>query len=79
LGENEFIFSARLEIEYLNEEYKLNIPESDEYDTLAGFILYHHQNIPMPQDEVNIPPYRFKIVKVSRTKLELVNMFIEEE
>jgi CBS domain containing-hemolysin-like protein len=46
IGEREYIFSGRLEIDYLNEKYNLDIPVLEEYETLAGFIFYHHQNIP---------------------------------
>ncbi len=79
LSENEFIFSARAEIDYLNEKYNLNIPVSDEYETLAGFIIRYHESIPEAGDEIEIPPYSFKILKASGNRLELVQMKIEEK
>ncbi len=74
LSENEFHLSTRLEIDYLNETYKLNLPESDEYETLAGFILYHHESIPDFGEEITIEDYRIKVLKASDNKIEEVNL-----
>jgi CBS domain containing-hemolysin-like protein len=74
LAENEFHFSTRLEIDYLNEIYKLNLPESDEYETLAGFILYHHESIPNLGEEITIEDYRIKVLKASDNKIEEVKL-----
>lgn len=74
IGPNEFIFSGRLEIENLNTNYNLNIPESEEYDTLAGFIFYHYQSFPKINETIVIPPFEFKILKVSKTRIELVHL-----
>jgi CBS domain containing-hemolysin-like protein len=76
LNDREFIFSGRLEIDYINEKYRLNIEESDEYDTLAGFILYHYENIPKMNDIFTIDNFKFKVLKVSNTRLEIVHMTI---
>ncbi len=76
ISEKEFILSGRTEIDYLNEKYFLEIPENEEYDTLAGFILYHHQSLPEKFEEIIIGKYQFKVLKVSETKLELVNLKI---
>ena len=76
LSENEFILSARLEIDYLNEKYNLNIPENEEYDTLAGFILFYHQSFPNVKEVITIENYSFTILKVSETRLDLVKLVI---
>jgi CBS domain containing-hemolysin-like protein len=70
----QFIFSGRLEIDYLNEKYNLKLPESEEYDTLAGYIIFYHQNIPKLNDKIIIDRYEFRILKVSRTRIELVQV-----
>jgi CBS domain containing-hemolysin-like protein len=69
---NEFVFSSRLEIEYLNATFGLKIPESEDYSTLAGYILYHNNNLPKPNEIINIDKFTFKILKVSHTRIELV-------
>jgi len=76
INENEFIFSGRLEIEYINEKYKLNLPESEDYDTLAGYIFQYHENIPELNEEITIGLFIFKILKVSKTKIELIRLKI---
>lgn len=79
ISDTEFIFSGRLEIDNLNEEYDLNLPESDEYSTIAGMILYHHQNIPNINDVLNINNYQIRIIKAGTTKIELVKLVIIEK
>jgi CBS domain containing-hemolysin-like protein len=74
LSPKEFLFSTRLEIDYINEKYKLNIPESDEYGTLAGFILHHHESIPQFNEEIEIAPFRFTITKSHRNRIEEVKL-----
>ena len=76
ISANEYLFSGRLEIEYLNETYHLNIPEKDDYDTLAGFILYHHLNLPLAGEIVKIEPYTFVIRKLTNTRIDLVQMTV---
>lgn len=71
--EDEFIFSGRLEIDYLNEKYNLNLPEG-EYETLAGFILSNHENIPEKGEEIFIGNFKFKILSVSETRIETVRV-----
>ena len=78
INENEYLFSARLEIEYLNETFHLNIPENDAYDTLAGFILYHHLNLPLAGEMIQIEPYTFIIRKVTNTRIDLVQMTVNK-
>lgn len=67
-----FKFSARLEVDYLNDEYNLNIPEIGEYDTLAGFIIHHTENIPKPNTRLQINEFQITITKVSGTRIEEV-------
>ncbi|MCX6329936.1 MAG: hemolysin family protein [Bacteroidia bacterium] len=76
-GKNEYIFSGRLEIDYLNEKYHLGLPEEDDYETLAGMILYFHGSIPGNNDVIRVKNIVFKVLKVTATRLELVNMKIE--
>ncbi len=71
--EDEFIFSGRLEVDFLNEKYKLNLPEG-EYETLAGFILSNHENIPEKGEEIFIGNFKFKILSVSETRVETVRL-----
>jgi len=78
INDNEYIFAGRIEIDSLNEKYKLNIPESQEYETLAGFILFHHNSIPKPNETIKIPPFSIKILKGTNTKIELVMLKVEE-
>ena len=69
-----YVFSGRLEIDYLNEKYGLKFSESEEYDTLAGYIIFHHENIPQLNDKIIIGRYEFRILKVSRTRIDLVQL-----
>jgi CBS domain containing-hemolysin-like protein len=75
LNEHEYIFSARHEIDYLNEKYRLNIPESDDYETLAGLILHHYKDIPKINDRIRIDGFVFRILDVSETRIELIHLF----
>ncbi len=77
VGNKEYIFSGRLEIDYLNEKYHLSLPEEDDYETLAGMILYFHGSIPGNNDVIRVKNLVFRILKVTATKLELVNLKIE--
>lgn len=77
LGNNEYIFSGRLEIDYLNEKYKLNLPEEDDYETLAGLILFYHGSIPRNNDVIRIGRIIIKVLRASTTKLELVNLKVD--
>ncbi|MBN2274036.1 MAG: HlyC/CorC family transporter [Bacteroidales bacterium] len=79
ISENTYTFSGRLEIDYLNEQYPLSIPESEDYDTLAGFIMFHYESIPKLNEILTIEHFEFKILKVSHTRIELVQMKIITE
>lgn len=74
VGENEFIFSARIELDHLNDRYNLGFPVDENFETLAGFILFHHESIPKINTVINIEQYRIKILKASNTRIELVNL-----
>lgn len=76
VSENEFIFSGRLEIDYINERYKLSLPHSEEYTTLAGLILHIRQSIPKNNEIVVMSPYIFKIISNSDTMIEQVQVKI---
>ncbi|MFT3795084.1 hemolysin family protein [Flavobacterium sp.] len=74
LGENTWLFSTRLDVEYLNETYKLQIPESDSYGTLGGYIVNHTKEIPQKGEEFRIDDYHFTIEEATNKKIELVKM-----
>ncbi len=76
LNDREYIFSGRLEIDYINDKYKLNIKESEDYDTLAGFIFYHYERIPKMNERFTIDNFEFKILKVSKTRIEVVHLSV---
>jgi CBS domain containing-hemolysin-like protein len=77
-GENEYLFSGRLEISEINEKFHLNLSESDAYDTIAGFILYHHQHFPKLNEIIQIDNYTFKCIKATNNRIELVKMSVEK-
>ena len=77
LSETEYLFSGRLEIDYLNEKYQLNLPEEDDYETLAGMILFFHGSIPKTNDIIRIGSIVIKVLKVTATRLDLVNLKVE--
>jgi CBS domain containing-hemolysin-like protein len=79
ISDKEYIFSGRLEIDYLNEKYALNLPESDDYETLAGMIIHYHENIPKFNEQISIESFELKIIKVSKTRIELVKLFIRSQ
>jgi CBS domain containing-hemolysin-like protein len=77
ISSSEFIFSGRLEIDYLNEKYHLNLPEEDDFETLAGLILYFHGSIPKGNDIIRVNNIVIKVLKATSTRLDLVNLKIE--
>jgi len=74
LGDGHYKFSARLEVDYLNETYKLDLEESENYETLGGLIVNHTEEIPEQGETVEIEDYIFTILEVSSTKIELVEV-----
>ena len=73
LSENEYIFSGRLELDYISEKYGLEFT-GHESETLSGFIINHHETIPQQKDRIIIDDYEFDILSVSDTRIEMVKM-----
>lgn len=78
ISDDEYLFSARLEVDYINETYHLNLPESEEYETLSGLILLHTEEIPTQGETISLPPFVFSIEACSQTRIETVRIFIKE-
>lgn len=76
LSDTEFIFSARLDVDYINEHYKLELPEDEHYETLGGLIVSKTEEIPSVGDELIIEKFKFCIKQVSSTKIDTVHLFI---
>ncbi|QNJ97105.1 hemolysin family protein [Constantimarinum furrinae] len=79
IEKNHYKFSARLEVDYLNEMFKLDLPDSENYETLGGMIVYFTEGIPSKDEKVEIENFTFTILEVSNTKIELVELKITEE
>ncbi len=79
LNDTTFKFSARLEVDYLNEQYKLELPESDEYETLGGLITNGTGEIPDKNEEIHIDDFSFLILEVSNNKIDLVELHLLRE
>ena len=79
ITDNTFLFSARLDVDYLNETYKTQIPESENYETLGGFIVNFTEEIPIKNQKINIDYFHFIIKEVSNTKIELVELKITQD
>ena len=77
-GDNEYVLSARLEIDKVNEMFNLDLPENDDYMTVGGMILHYYQSIPKLNEIVKIGKFSFKIIKDTMTKIELVRLKIED-
>jgi CBS domain containing-hemolysin-like protein len=76
ISETEFVFSGRSEIDLLNEKYQINLPETEDFETLAGYILFHHESIPKINTVIKIGVFQFKILKATNTRIELVKLTI---
>ena len=74
LGNDEYLLSARLEIEHINEQFDLDLPESEDYLTLGGLILHQYQRFPKPNELVEFGHWEVKIIECTRTKIELVRL-----
>ncbi|MDG1398626.1 MAG: hemolysin family protein, partial [Polaribacter sp.] len=79
ISDSEFHFSARIEVDYLNETYNLDIPKSEAYETLGGFIIEHTENIPEEKESIEIEGFTIKIIKMSGAKIEEVSFKISKE
>src|SRR5256714_4345834 len=75
LSENEYIFSGRLELDYISEKYELEFPDN-ESETLSGYIINHHETIPQQKERIIIDNYEFDILSVSDTRIEMVKLKI---
>lgn len=73
-GPNIYVFSGRIEIDFINEKYKLNIPQSEEYETLAGYIIHEYGSIPKVKDKLSIERFLIEVLKASETRIELIKM-----
>ena len=76
LENNIFLFSARLEVDYVNENYKLQLPTNENYETIGGLIVFHTETIPSKKESIKIGDFEFIVEKVSNTKIELVTLKI---
>ena len=76
LEDNVFLFSARLEVDYINENYKLQLPTNENYETIGGLIVFHTETIPSKKESIKIGDFEFIVEKVSNTKIELITLKI---
>ncbi|MEL0301569.1 MAG: transporter associated domain-containing protein, partial [Flavobacteriaceae bacterium] len=80
ISQTQFEFSARLEIDYLNTTYNLQLPQNENYETLGGLIVYHTEEIPAEGGVLSIENYHIKVTQVSSTKIERVSIeYIQTE
>jgi len=77
VSDNEYEFSARIEVDYLNENYKLDLPVSEEYETLGGLIVNSTEEIPKIKEEIKVGNFLFRILDVSNTRINLVSLKID--
>jgi CBS domain containing-hemolysin-like protein len=78
LSETEFIFSSRLETDYVNHKYHLRLPILDNVETLGGLVMHYHESIPRLNEEIRIENFLFTITGVSRTRIEVVNLKVQK-
>lgn len=76
LSDNEFIFSARLETDYINQTYDLDLPILDNFETISGLVMHYHESIPRLHEEIRIGQFLFTITAVTRTRIEQVHLKI---
>lgn len=76
ISDKEFLFSGRLEVRTANEKFDLDLPESDDYDTIAGFILHFHQHFPKINEVIHIEGYTLKCVRATNNRIELVRLIL---
>jgi len=79
INDDEYILSARLEIDYINDKYQLHLSKSNDYETLAGLIINYHESIPQLNEEIKIEKFLFRILKVSKTHIDLVKLIIQKD
>jgi len=78
IKENIYKLSARHEVDYLNEKYKINIPKSESYETLGGYIMNHTEEIPEPNTSLIIDHFKIKIIEASNKKIDLIQLSVNE-
>jgi CBS domain containing-hemolysin-like protein len=76
VSDTEYVFSSRLEIDFLNDKYNLILPESDEYETLGGLIINHHESIPAVNERIEFDNFKFTVLKASENRIEEVKLEI---
>ena len=74
ISDTDYILSGRLEVDYLNEKYNLNIPESDEYETIAGYIVFLHESIPGCHQEMQFENFHIRIIRATATRVDLIRL-----
>ena len=74
ISENEYIFSGRLEIDFINEKFNLDFEVSEDYNTIAGYILFHYESIPNLNDKIRIKEFEFEILDINNSKIERVKL-----
>lgn len=74
ISESEFLFSARLEVDYINQEYNFDLPESEQYETLAGLVIHTSENIPSMNEEIRLDQFVFTVKKVYENKIDLLHL-----
>ena len=79
ISDDEYVFSARLEVEEINRKYGLDLPESDDYETLAGLIMYCNENIPKEKEILQFGKYSYTILKTTRNRIETVDVRVLEK
>jgi CBS domain containing-hemolysin-like protein len=76
IAENEYLFAGRLEIDFINQKYGLNLPDNDEYNTLAGLIIHHHEDIPNLKEEIKVGNFLLTIEAMAGNRIEQVRVII---
>ena len=79
IAENHYILSGRLEVDDLNKTYSLNIPESDDYETIAGYIIYKNEQLPKPKDTLIIDDFTIRILQMSSNKIDLIDLKVNKD
>ena len=79
IDKNNYNFSARLEVDYINKKYNLSLPESEFYETIGGLIAYNTGEIPRKGEKIEINQYVFTVTKVTSKKIEEINLILKNE
>lgn len=79
ISDNEYLISARQEIDLINDKYNLKLPESEFYSTLGGLILHHLESIPVKGEEIIINDFHFRVEEVSHSKIEMLRLKVRTD